>query len=120
MLHSSSFRLPLILPLHFIVVQTTAAAASQPIQHVMLILSGASHIDTTAVEAVKEWRQAYDQSGISLALVDPSPPIVTILHRSGCLNTGELLCAILPQVTSGLAPWLVTESSFMWCTKSVI
>ena len=53
-------------------------------------------MDTTAVEAVKEWREGYSRAGIHLALVDPSPQIVTILHRSGCLDTGDHTGPVTP------------------------
>ena len=46
-------------------------------------------MDTTAVEAVKEWQEGYARAGAHLALVDPCPQIVTILHRAGCLATGR-------------------------------
>ena len=77
--------------------QASAIAANEPIHRVLLVLSGASHMDTTAVEAIKEWRQGYERTGIHFALIDPKPEIVTILHRSGCLNTGmqETCCTML-------------------------
>lgn len=63
-------------------------AEGEALHHVILDVSGASHMDTTAVEAISEWQEGYAETGMHLALVDPGPHIVAILHRSGCLSSG--------------------------------
>ena len=73
--------------------QASATAANEPIHDVLLVMRGASNMDTTAVEAIKEWRQGYERTGIYFALIDPNPEIVSILHRSGCLDTGMQDCS---------------------------
>lgn len=75
--------------------QASAVAENEPLHHVVLDISGASHMDTTAVEAVTEWQEGYAKSGIYLALVGPSPQIVNILHKAGCLNTGITVLCLL-------------------------
>lgn len=63
-------------------------ADDEPLRHIVLDVSGASYMDTTAIEAVKEWREGYARAGVHLALAEPNAQIVSILHRSGFLNTG--------------------------------
>ena len=49
-------------------------------------------MDTTAVEAIKEWQNGYARTGILLALIDPNPQITTILQTAGVLETGKACC----------------------------
>ena len=71
-----------------LLVQAASLSKGEPLHSILLDIGGASHMDTTAVEAIKEWRQGYERSGIHFVLVDPNPQITSILHRAGILDAG--------------------------------
>jgi anti-anti-sigma regulatory factor len=52
-------------------------------------------MDTTAAEAVKDWREGYERTGVHLALIDPNPQITMMLQKTGMLDSGDSCSIIL-------------------------
>ncbi len=46
-------------------------------------------MDTTAAEAMKDWREGYERTGVRLALTDPNPQITMTLQKTGMLDSGN-------------------------------
>ena len=67
----------------------------EPLHSILLDIGGASHMDTTAAEAIKDWREQRGRAGMHLALIDPSPQITLILQKAGVLDTGSVCTALL-------------------------
>ena len=74
--------------------QAALICKGNPLQSILLDVGGASHMDTTAAEAIKEWRQQFERAGVYLALIDPSPQITLMLKKAGVLDTG-IACTFL-------------------------
>ena len=58
--------------------QAAAIARNEPLHHILLYVGG--DIDTTALDALKEWQEGYERSGIAFGLVDPSPQVTEAIH----------------------------------------
>ena len=69
--------------------QAEAIARGEPLQHILLDVGAASHIDTTALEAITEWHQGLGSNGIAFGLIDPNPQVVQIAHQAWGLETGR-------------------------------
>ncbi|KAL3141752.1 hypothetical protein ABBQ32_004432 [Trebouxia sp. C0010 RCD-2024] len=54
----------------------------EPLQQILLDMGGASHVDTTALDAMQEWREGYETRSISFGLVDPNPNVIQIVHKA--------------------------------------
>lgn len=76
-----------------------SGSKGEPLQSILLDISGASHMDTTAAEAMKDWREGYDRAGVRLALTDPNPQITMMLHKTGMLDSGDRCSTCLLDVT---------------------
>ena len=51
-------------------------------QRVVLDVGGASHVDTTALDAIQEWRQGYESRGVRFGLLDPNPHVTQVVHKA--------------------------------------
>jgi len=71
------------------VLQAVSVSKGEPLQSILLDVSGASHMDTTAAEAIKDWREGYERTGVCLALIDPNPQITVMLQKTGMLDSGD-------------------------------
>jgi len=71
-----------------------SVSKGEPLQSILLDISGASHMDTTAAEALKEWREGYERTGVRLALIDPNPQVTTMLQKTDMLVSGDS-CSII-------------------------
>ena len=74
-------------------------------QSILLDVSGASHMDTTAAEAMKEWREGYERTGVRLALTHPNSQITMTLQKTGMLDSGgscSIMVNMWPSLSSGL------------------
>lgn len=61
----------------------------EPVQHILLDIGGASHVDTTALDAMKEWREGYARSGVQFGLLDPNPYVTETVCRAWGQEAGE-------------------------------
>ena len=52
-------------------------------------------MDTTAAEAIKDWREGYERTEVCLALIDPNPQITMMLQKTGMLDSGDSCSIIL-------------------------
>jgi len=75
--------------------QAVSVSKGEPLQSILLDVNGASHMDTTAAEAVKDWREGYERTGVHLALIDPNPQITMMLQKTGMLDSGDSCSIIL-------------------------
>ncbi|DBA69176.1 TPA: hypothetical protein ACH3X2_013081 [Trebouxia sp. C0005] len=80
--------------------EAVSGSKGEPLQSILLDISGASHMDTTAAEAMKDWREGYDRAGVRLALTDPNPQITMMLHKTGMLDSGDQL--LFPSLEAAL------------------
>ncbi|KAL0048646.1 hypothetical protein WJX82_007650 [Trebouxia sp. C0006] len=71
--------------------EAVSVSKGEPLQSILLDVNGASHMDTTAAEAVKDWREGYERTGVHLALIDPNPQITMMLQKTGMLDSGDQL-----------------------------
>ena len=69
--------------------QAEALSQAEPLQHVVLDVGGASHMDTTALEAIKEWQEGFEASGTNFCLVDPNPQVIEVVHKAWGREAGE-------------------------------
>ena len=82
--------------------QAVSVSKGEPLQSILLDVSGASHMDTTAAEAVKEWREGYERTGVRLALTDPNSQISMTLQKTGMLDSGGS-CSIMVNMWPSLS-----------------
>ena len=58
-------------------------------KQILLDVGGSSHVDTTALDAMKEWREGYDFRGVDFGLLDPNPYVTQVVHRALGYDPGE-------------------------------
>ncbi|DBA76202.1 TPA: hypothetical protein ACH3X1_009930 [Trebouxia sp. C0004] len=80
--------------------EAVSISKGEPLQSILLDVSGASHMDTTAAEAMKDWREGYERTGVRLALVDPNSQITMTLQKTGLLDSGDQL--VFPSVEAAM------------------
>ncbi len=78
-----------------VLLQAVSVSKGEPLQSILLDISGASHMDTTAAEAMKDWREGYRRTGVCLALIDPNPQNTMMLQKTGMLDSGDSCNVIL-------------------------
>ena len=72
--------------------QAEAALRGEGMKFVLLDVGGSSHVDTTALDAIKEWREAYECRGVAFGLLDPNPSVTQVVHRALGHEAGKRLC----------------------------
>ena len=72
--------------------QAEASLRGEAVEQILLDVGGSSHIDTTALDAITEWREGYECRGVDFGLLDPNPYVTEVVHRAFDHEPGEWLC----------------------------
>ena len=71
--------------------QAEASVRGEAVKHILLDIGGSSHVDTTALDAIKGWHEGYDRRDVGFGLLDPNPHVTELVHKALGYETGQCL-----------------------------
>ena len=69
--------------------QAEASLRGEAVKRILLDIGGCSHVDTTALDAIKEWREGYERRVVDFGLLDPNPHVTETVHKAFGHDAGE-------------------------------